>query len=94
MKQIVATLVIFAATALAGNIHKPENIRQTKTINLRLTEQQTALVLKGLQELPLKESAEVYFYIQGEAVKQLSQAPVVPRDTAKAKDTTKPKPKK
>lgn len=62
--------------------------KQDKRITLNVTVQEAELIMKALSELPLKESAALYFSIENQARTQLQ--PV----QQKPKDTTLNKPKK
>ena len=67
----------------------PSPKKQDKRITLSLSQPEVELVLKALGELPLKETANLYFTIQQQAQAQL--APVIEQ---KQKDSSTSKNKK
>lgn len=64
------------------------NGTQDRRYNLSLTEQEINVVLKGLAELPLKESQPVYGTIMQQAQAQVQAQQPKPQIKS---DTTKPK---
>lgn len=85
MKHIILVLgLIVVLTSFHGT-------KQDRRFTLSLTEQEINVVLKGLAELPLKESQPVYGTIMQQAQAQLQPTPKVPLPVQK---DTIAKPKK
>ena len=78
---------IIISMALISFSDSKNGIKRERRFNLSLTEQEINTVLRGLAELPLKESQPVYGVIMQQAQAQLQPPKVAPVQ----KDSTKPK---
>lgn len=79
-------LIIIGFSVLTFFLKGQQPPQQDKSVSLTLTVTEVSTVMKGLAELPLKETGDLYFKIQNQAQRQLNPPiPPVPVDTSKAK---------
>jgi hypothetical protein len=93
MKKFLICSIILGSVIIGHTILSSNRPPQDRRFTLSLTEQEINVALKGLGELPLKESQPVYGTIMQQAQSQLQPPPKVQQPALRA-DTSKPKPKK
>ena len=86
MKKFITSLVVFGIFALQSQAP----VQEDKDITIKMKLSQWEVVLKGLQELPYKESGVPIGIITYQAQQQLNPPP--PAKTQPKSDTTNKKP--
>jgi hypothetical protein len=89
---IIAVFISIGIGVLSGMYNKPTYYTlypsQDRKVTISLTIQEVDLIMRGLAELPMKESGNLYFNIQAQAQSQLQaqqQKPLPKQDSTTPK---------